>query len=320
MKLHSLLAAVGFALVAQAHAQTWPTKPVQIVVPATPGGTIDPLARIIGEALHHAFGQPFIIDNRPGAAGNIGLTKLAKSEPDGYTIGIAASSMLAINPHLYKAPGYDALKDLQPIALVSEVQNILVVNRNFPASNFREFVDYAKKHPGKINFGSSGNGSSMHLSGELFKSLTGTNMQHVPYSNVGEGTKDLMAGRIEAMFQLIPGIQGQIKAGTVKPIVLLSRQRSKLYPDLPTTGESGVPELQSSVWFGLVAPANTPKPIIERISNEIAKLQQDPNFLKRIESMGNDPLPGGSAEFTRLLVKETEKWRQIVKTAGVVAE
>jgi tripartite-type tricarboxylate transporter receptor subunit TctC len=315
-----LVAAVAAMALATAHAQGWPTKPVRMIVPATPGGTIDPLTRVVADQLSKTFGQQFVVENRPGAQGNTGLAAIAKADADGYTLGMAASSMLAINPHLYRTMPYDPLKDLAPIALVGDVQNVLVVHPSIPAKTLKEFTEYVNANPGKLNFGSSGNGSSMHLSGELYKKLTGTQMQHVPYANVGEATKDLVAGRTQLMFQLMTGIVGQVKAGNVRPIVVLSESRSSALPDVPTTVEVGMPQLQSSVWFGVVGPQGTPKPVIERVQAEVAKLLADPAFRKRLTDIGAEPLAGGPAEFAKKLADEYARWGEIVRLSGARIE
>ncbi|HTO49902.1 MAG TPA: tripartite tricarboxylate transporter substrate binding protein [Burkholderiales bacterium] len=315
-----LAAAATLFLLGAAQAQSWPTKPVKMIVPATPGGTIDPLTRVVADALSKDLGHQFVVENRPGAQGNTGLAAVAKADPDGYTLGIAASSMLAINPHLYKVMPYDPLKDLAPIALVGDVQNVLVVHPSIPATTLKEFTDYVNANPGKLNFGSSGNGSSMHLSGELYKKLSGTQMQHVPYANVGEATKDLVAGRTQLMFQLMTGIVGQVKAGNVRPIVVLSDRRSSALPDVPTTVEAGMPQLQSSVWFGIVGPQGTPNVVVDRVNAEVTKLLADPAFRKRLNDIGAEPFPGGPAEFTRRLAEEYARWGEVVKLSGARIE
>jgi tripartite-type tricarboxylate transporter receptor subunit TctC len=317
--MRSIAASIIVALAASASAaaqQAWPTKPVRLVVPATPGGTIDPLTRVVADQLARVLGQSFPVENRPGAQGNTGIASVAKSEADGYTLAMAASSMLAINPHLYKSVGYDAFKDLAPIALVGDVQNVLVVHPSLPVRTLAELTDFVRANPDKLNFGSSGNGSSMHLSGELYKRLTDTRMQHVPYTNVGEATRDLVAGRTQLMFQLMTGVQGQIKSGQVRALAVLSERRSSAVPDVPTTRELGVPQLQSSVWFGLIGPAGTPKPVIDRLSAEMALLLQDASFRKRLTDIGAEPLSGGPADFARLLAEESKKWAEIVKLSG----
>ena len=317
-----LAAATAAALLAlgAAQAQGWPTKPVKMIVPATPGGTIDPLTRVVADALSKDLGHQFVVENRPGAQGNTGLAALAKSDPDGYTLGMAASSMLAINPHLYKGMPYDPLRDLAPIALVGDVQNVLVVHPSIPAKTLKEFTDYVSANPGRLNFGSSGNGSSMHLSGELYKKLSGTQMQHVPYANVGDATKDLVAGRTQLMFQLMTGIVGQVKAGTVRPIVVLSDRRSSALPDVPTTVEAGMPQLQSSVWFGIVGPQGTPNVVVDRVNVEVTKLLADPAFRKRLSDIGAEPFPGGPADFAKRLAEEYARWGEVVKLSGARIE
>ena len=315
-----LAAAVVLLALGTAQAQSWPAKPVKMIVPATPGGTIDPLTRVAADALSKDLGPQFVVENRPGAQGNTGLAAVAKADPDGYTLGMAASSMLAINPHLYAKMPYDPLKDLAPIALVGDVQNVLVVHPSIPAKTLKEFTDYVSANPGRLNFGSSGNGSSMHLSGELYKKLSGTQMQHVPYANVGEATKDLVAGRTQLMFQLMTGIVGQVKAGTVRPIVVLSDRRSSALPDVPTTVEAGMPQLQSSVWFGIVGPQGTPSVVVDRVNAEVTKLLADPAFRKRLADIGAEPFPGGPAEFAKRLAEEYARWGEIVKLSGARIE
>ena len=315
-----LAAAAAMLVLGAAEAQSWPMKPVKVIVPATPGGTIDPLTRVVADALSKDLGHQFVVENRPGAQGNTGLAAVAKADPDGYTLGMAASSMLAINPHLYTKMPYDPLKDLAPIALVGDVQNVLVVHPSIPAKTLKEFTDYVSANPGKLNFGSSGNGSSMHLSGELFKKLSGTQMQHVPYANVGDATKDLVAGRTQLMFQLMTGIVGQVKAGNVRPIVVLSDRRSSALPDVPTTVEAGMPQLQSSVWFGIVGPQGTPNVVVDRMNAEVTKLLADPAFRKRLNDIGAEPFPGGPAEFAKRLAEEYARWGEVVKLSGARIE
>ena len=322
MKLASrfLVAAAAALAVGTGQAQGWPTKPVRMIVPATPGGTIDPLTRVVADALSKDLGHQFVVENRPGAQGNTGLAAVAKADPDGYTLGMAASSMLAINPHLYSKMPYDPLKDLAPIALVGDVQNVLVVHPSMPVRTLKEFTEYVDANPGKLNFGSSGNGSSMHLSGELFKKLSATQMQHVPYANVGDATKDLVAGRTQLMFQLMTGVVGQVKAGNLRAIVVLSDRRSSALPDVPTTVEAGMPQLQSSVWFGVVGPQGTPKAVVDRVNAEVTKLLADPAFRKRLTDIGAEPLAGGPDDFAKRLADEYARWGEVVKLSGARIE
>ena len=303
-----------FAL--QVHAQQWPSKPVRFIVPAGPGGTIDPLSRFLADTYTKVFGQNFIIENRPGAQGNTGLAAIAKAEPDGYTIGMAASSMFAINPHVYKTLPYDPRKELVGIVLVGDVPNILVVHPDLPVKTLAEFIAYAKANPDKLNFGSTGNGSSMHLAGELFKTLTGTKMAHVPYSVPADATRDLISGRTQLMFQLMTGIQAQVKAERVRPIAVLSDKRWPGLPDVPTTVEQGMKELKSSVWFAVVAPHGIAPPIVERLNAETNKLLADAEFRNRIQGLGAAPMGGSPADYRRLFDEDYARWAEVVRVSG----
>jgi tripartite-type tricarboxylate transporter receptor subunit TctC len=311
-----LIAMVSLLLAAPLQAQTWPTKPVKFIVPAGPGGTIDPLSRFIADAYSKAFGHNFVLENRPGAQGNTGLAAIAKAEADGYTIGMAASSMIAINPHLYQTMPYDPRKELIGIVLIGDVPNILVVHPDVPVKTLAEFTAYAKANPGKLNFGSTGNGSSMHLAGELYKTLTGTQMTHIPYKIPADATNDLISGRTQLMFQLMTGIQGQVKAGRVRPIAVLSDKRWPGLPDVPTTAEQGMGRIKSSVWFAVVAPVGTPQAVIDRVNAETNKLLADAEFRNRIQTLGAAPMGGSSADYRRLYDEEWTRWAEVVKASG----
>ena len=312
--LFSLVVLILFPLGVQA--QGWPAKPVKFVVPAGQGGTIDPLSRFFADAYTKIFGQTFVIENRPGAQGNTGLAAIAKADPDGYTVGMAASSMIAINPHLYKTMPYDPRKELAGIVLVGDVPNILVVHPDVPARDLREFTSYVKANAGKLNFGSTGNGSSMHLAGELFKTLTGTSMTHIPYKVPADATNDLISGRTQLMFQLMTGIQGQVKAGRVRPIAVLSDKRWPGLPDVPTTVEQGMGNLKSSVWFAIVAPAGFPAALIDRINAETNKLLAGAEFRARVQSLGAAPMGGSAADYRKLYDEEYARWAEVVKVSG----
>ena len=300
----------------EAQAQSWPVKPVKFIVPAGPGGTIDPLSRFLADSYSKLFGQNFILENRPGAQGNTGLAAIAKADPDGGTIGMAASSMIAINPHVYKAMPYDPRKELAGIVLVGDVPNILVVHPDVPVKTLAEFIAYAKANPGKLNFGSTGNGSSMHLAGELFKTITGTSMAHVPYSVPADATRDLISGRTQLMFQLMTGIQAQVKAERVRPIAVLSDTRWPGLPDVPTTVEQGMKTLRSSVWFAVVAPHRVSQSVVERINAETNKLLADEEFRKRIQGLGAAPMGGTPADFRKLYDEDYARWAEVVKVSG----
>jgi tripartite-type tricarboxylate transporter receptor subunit TctC len=298
------------------HAQAWPNKPVKFIVPSGPGGTIDPLGRFLADTYAKSFGHNFVIENRPGAQGNTGIAAIAKAEPDGYTIGIAASSMIAINPHVYPTMPYDPRKELTGIVLVGDVPNILVVHPDVPVKSLAEFTAYVKANPNKLNFGSTGNGSSMHLAGELYKTLTSTVMTHVPYKVPADATNDLISGRTQLMFQLMTGIQGQVKAGRVRPIAVLSDKRWPGLPDVPTTVEQGMGNLKSSVWFAIVGPNGLPQGVVERVNAETNKLLADPEFRNRIQTLGAAPMGGSPADFRKLFDEEYARWAEVVKVSG----
>jgi len=312
----TLIAVIALAAATVAQAQSWPAKPVRFIVPAGQGGTIDPLSRFFADAYAKAFGQGFVIDNRPGAQGNTGLAAIAKADADGYTIGMAASSMIAINPHLYATMPYDPRKELAGVVLVGDVPNILVVHPDVPVKTMAEFTAHVRANPNKLNFGSTGNGSSMHLAGELFKTLTSTQMTHIPYKVPADATNDLISGRTQLMFQLMTGIQGQVKAGRVRPIAVLSDKRWPGLPEVPTSVEQGMGNLKSSVWFAVVAPNGVPAAVIERINAETNKMLADPAFRDRVQTLGAAPMGGSTADYRKLYYEEFTRWAAVVKASG----
>jgi len=326
LRRRRLLVSAGIALVPAAlpgvaFAQgAWPNKPVRIVVPFAPGGTTDILARALAPELAKAFGQTFVIDNKPGAGGNLGSDIVAKSPPDGYTLLMGTVGTHAINASLYPKMPFDPVKDFVPIVLVAGVPNVLVMNpakaESAKINTVADLIRYAKANPGKLNMASSGNGTSIHLSGELFKSMTGTYMLHFPYRGSGPALLDLIGGTMDLMFDNLPSALPQIKAGKLKAIAVTSAQRSAAVPDLPTIAESGVKGFDASSWFGLLAPAGTPADIVNRIQQETAKSFESPAFKERLLSQG--AIPGGQppAEFAKFIAAETKKWAQVVKVSG----
>lgn len=306
-------------LVLPAFAQDWPAgKTVQIVVPAPGGGgTGDSIARVVSEALAKRLQTSVVIDNKPGANGNIGASAAATAAPDGHHLLFSWAGTLAVNPSLYRNLSYDPQKDFVPIVLIADVPNILVVNNDLPAKDLAEFTRYAKANPGKLNFGSTGNGSSMHLAGELFMRETGAQMVHVPYNAPGTATTNLMAGDIQLMFQLIPGIVGQVKGGKVRAIAVMAPTRSPALPDVPTTVELGQPQLQSSTWFALLAPKGTSPAIVARLNAEVNEILKDPAVRTRLSGMGATPLGGTSKELADHLAAETAKWGRIVRDSKI---
>ncbi len=321
--LHLTLAAalLGPAVV---FAQTgWPSKPVRIVVPFAAGGTTDILARAIAPELQRAFGQPFIIDNKPGAGGNTGATEVSKAPHDGYTLLMGTVGTHAINAALYPKMPYDHLKDFVPVTLVASVPNVLVVNAAFAQkhgiSTVADLTRALKAHPGQFNMASSGNGTSIHLAGEQYKSMTSTFMLHIPYRGSGPALIDLIGGSMDVMFDNLPSAMPHIKSGRLKALAVTSAKRSDALPDLPTIGEAGGPTLkgyEASSWFGLVAPAGTPADTITRLQQETAKALGTPALKERLLAQG--AIPGGmsSAEFASFIQAETAKWARVVKASG----
>jgi tripartite-type tricarboxylate transporter receptor subunit TctC len=316
-------AALLVALPGLALAQVWPSKPVRIVVPFAAGGTTDILARALAPELQKAFGQPFVVDNKPGAGGNTGAAEVAKAAPDGYTFLMGTVGTHAINTALYPKMPYDHVKDFAPVTLVAGVPNVLVVN---PAFAERHKVDSvpalakaAAAHPGRFNMASSGNGTSIHLSGELFKTLTGTFMLHMPYRGSGPALIDLMGGNVDLMFDNLPSAMPHIKSGKLKALAVTSAARSAALPELPTVAEAGGPALkayEASSWFGLLAPAGTPPEIVQRVQQETAKALAVPAIRERLQAQGAIPSGNTPAEFTKFIADETAKWAKVVKASG----
>jgi tripartite-type tricarboxylate transporter receptor subunit TctC len=316
--------ACTFAVLASAHAQgVWPTKPVRIVVPFAPGGTTDILARALVPDLSRAFGQQFIVDNRAGAGGNVGAEIVARAPGDGYTLLMGTVGTHGINRALYAKLPYDPIKDFAPVTLVAAVPNVMVMNADkamaLGVKNVQDFIRVAKASPGKMNMASSGNGTSIHLAGELFKSMTGTYMLHLPYRGSGPALMDMVAGNADVMFDNLPSSMAQIKAGKLTALAVTSGERSAALPDVPTVEQAGGPALkgyEASSWFGLLAPAGTPPDIVNRIQQEVAKALASPAMKERLLAQG--AIPGGNtpAEFTRHIDNEHRKWAGVVKASG----
>jgi tripartite-type tricarboxylate transporter receptor subunit TctC len=319
---HILLATTALPLAARAES-AWPSKPVRIVVPFAAGGTTDILARAVAPELQRVFGQPFIIDNKPGAGGNSGAAEVAKSPADGYTLLMGTVGTHAINPALYPKMPYDHIKDFAPVTLVAGVPNVVVMNpasaQKYGVGTIADLARAAKANPGKLNVASSGNGTSIHLSAELFKSLTGTFMLHLPYRGSGPALIDLMSGSVDLMFDNLPSALPHIKSGKLKALAVTSAQRSGALPEVPTVAEAGGPQLKSyeaSSWFGLLAPAGTPAEVVNRIQQETAKALATPVIKERMLSQGAIPSGMTPAAFTAFIAAETRKWAQVVKASG----
>lgn len=299
---------------------TWPTKPVKIVVPFAPAGTTDILARALAPELSRAFGQPFVIENKPGAGGNLGADQVAKSN-DGHTLLMGTVGTHAINPALYAKMPYDHVKDFVPITLVAGVPNVLVMNpakaEALGIQGVPDLIRVAKASPGKLNMASSGNGTSIHLAGELFKSMTGTYMVHFPYRGSGPALLDLLGGNMDLMFDNLPSAMPHIKAGKLKALAVTSAERSAALPELPTIAEAGpLKGFEASSWFGLLAPAGTPAEVVNRIQQETAKALATPAMKERLVAQGAIPSGMSPADFAALIAAETKKWAAVVKASG----
>ncbi len=298
-------------------AESYPTRPIRFVVPYPPGGTTDILARVIGVKISESMGQQVVVDNRPGAGGNIGTDLVAKAAPDGYTLVVSAVSTLAIGASLYSNLPYDVLKDLAPVALIGAVPNVLVVNPSVPAKSVRELVALAKAQPGKLNFGSAGTGTTVHFAGELFKMLAGVNMIHVPYRGAAPAMTDLLGGQIQLMFDFLSSSLPYIKAGRIRALAVTSPKRTPLMLELPTVAESGVPGYEVLGYFGILAPAKTTRSVVGKLNAEVVRIVRLPDVQERLAQEGVDASNARPEEFSRYLANEVEKWAKVVKVSGV---
>jgi tripartite-type tricarboxylate transporter receptor subunit TctC len=303
-----------------APAQTYPDKPIRLVVPFPAGGTTDILARAVGQKLGEHLGQQVVVDNKPGAGGNIGSDIVAKSAPDGYTLVMGTVGTHAINASLYKKMPYDHIKDFVPVSLVALVPNILVAHPSVPVNSVKDLIAYAKANPGKLNFASSGNGTSIHLSGELFKTAAGVEMTHVPYKGSAPAVTDLLGGQVQLMFDNMPSALPHVKAGKLKALGVTTAKRFPAAPDIPTIAEAGVPGYEASSWFGVLAPAGTPKEIVNKLSSEIAKILQTPEIKERLLSQGAEPVGNTPDQFAAFIKAETAKWAKVVKESGATVD
>ena len=311
-----------YAAAGAAHAQApWPSKPVRIVVPFAPGGTTDILARAVAPELAKAFGQSFVVDNRAGAGGNVGADLVAKSPADGYTLLMGTVGTHGINKSLYSKMPFDPQKDFAPITLVAGVPNVMVMNadtaRSLNINSVADFIQYARAHPGKLNMASSGNGTSIHLAGELFKSMTGIFMTHIPYTGSGPAMLGMVSGQVDVMFDNLPSAMPQIKGGKLKAFAVTSAQRSSAIPELPTIEEAGkLKGYEASSWFGLLAPVGTPADIVNRLQQETAKALNAPAIKEKLLAQGAIPSGNTPAEFARFIEAEIRKWAPVVKASG----
>ena len=297
----------------------YPSKPIRLVVPFGAGGTTDVLARAIGQRLTEAWGQPVVVENRPGAGGNIGTESVAKSAADGYTM-LLISVGFASNPALYSKLPFDPIKDFAPVTLVATTQNVLIVHPSVPARSARELIQLAKSRPGQLNFGSSGTGTSQHLAGELFKSMAGVQMQHVPYRGSAPALTALIGGEVSLMFNNLLTALPHVKAGRLRALAVTSAERSPAAPEIPTMAESGLPGYDVSTWYGLLVPAGTPKEIVARLNAEVVRILNLPELKERLRSQGADVIPSTPDQFAAHIRQEMVKWAQVVRQSGARAD
>ena len=304
---------------AQQAAQAFPNKPITIVVPASPGGAIDIAARLIGARFTAAWGQPVTIENKGGAAGMLGSDFVAKTAPDGHTLALVASSH-AINPSLYKKLPFDTVKSFEPVAQTHVVPLMLVVNKDIPAKNVTELVGYLKGHPGQASYASSGNGGAPHMSAELFKSMAGVDVAHVPYKGSTAAHPDLIAGRTALMFDTVAAVAPQVKGGKVRALAVTTPRRSGLFPELPTMAEAGLKGYDTSTWGGLLAPAGTPKDVIAKLNAEVNKALATPDVREKLAAAGIEPAGGTPQQFNDFIQSEMARWAKVASSAGIQPE
>lgn len=308
----------GFFLIGSAAAQDYPTRPVRWVVGYPAGGATDILARLVGQRLSERLHQQFVIENKPGAGNNVGTEAVVNADPDGYTI-LLVNPANGINASLYAKLSFNFIRDIAPVAGIARVPNVMIVPPDFPAKTVAEFIAYTKANPGKVNMASSGNGTSIHLSGELFKAMTGVEMQHVPYRGSAPAITDMIGNRVQVMFDNMPSAISHIKAGTLRALAVTTADRSAELPNVPTVGDT-VKGYEASAWFGIGAPKNTPKAIIDKLNKEVNAILAEPAMKTRIAELGGVTLIGSPEDFGKIIVSETDKWEKVVKFAGAKVE
>lgn len=300
--------------------QTYPSKTIKLVVPFPPAGTTDLMARTLAQKLHERLGKPVVVENRPGAGGNIGGEVVARSPADGHTLLLCTVSTHGINPTLYPKMPYDAIKDFSPVAFVARVSNVLMVNPKLPANSMQELIALAKAQPGKLMFASSGNGTSLHLSGELFASMAGLDVKHVPYKGSAAALAEVVNGQVPFMFDNLPSALPQIRAGKLRPLAVTMSKRIPQLPQVPTVIEAGLPGFEVVSWFGVLAPAHTPEDVANKLNTEINKILGDAQVRARLVEQGSEPLPMTRAQFAQHIQSEIAKWGKVVKASGATIE
>jgi tripartite-type tricarboxylate transporter receptor subunit TctC len=313
-----LLTCLCILLFTQVHAQGYPSRPLRVVVPFAPGGSTDIFARLIAERLAAPLGQPVIVENRAGASGNIGAEAVAKAQPDGYTVLMATTGVMAINNALFKTIAYDAAKDLEPVILIASITNVLAVPVDLPAKNVSDLIALAKKEDGKLTFASSGAGSSTHLSAELFKSMAGIDVVHIPFKGSGQALIDVVAGRVSMIFDNMPSALPHIKSSKLRALGVTGSRRSGVLPDVPTIAEAGLPGYESLSWSGFAVPAATPKDVVQRLNRETATILATSDMKQKLAEQGADAVGGPPEAFAEHVRREREKWGRLVRERNIV--
>ncbi len=317
-RLALALAALCVSAAGPAHAADYPTRPVKWVVPYPPAGTTDVLARIVAQWLTEKMGQPFVIENKPGAGNNLGVESVVNAPPDGYTM-LLVNPANGINATLYKNLNFNFIRDIAPVAGLIRTPNVMEVTPSFPAKTVAEFIAHCKANPGKINMASSGSGTSVHLSGELFKSMTGCQMLHVPYKGAGPALTDLMGGQVDVLFDNLPSSIGHIKGGKLRALAVTSQEREPSMSHLPTVAET-VPGYEATAWFGVGMPKGTPREIIDKVNAEVNRALADPKMRERLAELGGKPIGGTPEDFGKVIAAETAKWEKVVISSGAKVE
>jgi tripartite-type tricarboxylate transporter receptor subunit TctC len=312
------VAAAAALALGTASAADYPVKPVKFVVPYAPAGTTDVLARIVAQWLTEKLGQPFVVENKPGAGNNVGTESVVNAAPDGYTM-LLVNPANGINATLYKDLKFNFIRDIAPVAGLVRTPNVMEVTNGLPVKTVKEFIDYCKANPGKINMASSGSGTSVHLSGELFKFMTGCNMLHVPYKGAGPALTDLIGGQVHVLFDNLPSSAGHIKAGRLRALAVTSEQRDPSLPNVPTVAET-VPGYEATAWFGIGMPKGTPREFIDKINAEVNRALADPKMRERLAELGGKPIAGTPEDFGKVIAAETAKWEKVVISSGAKVE
>jgi tripartite-type tricarboxylate transporter receptor subunit TctC len=320
MKLHHVLWAAILVFPVIAFSQAYPSKPVRVIVTFPPGSTPDIVGRALASRLQEAMGQPFVVENRSGAGGNVGADAVAKAPPDGYTLLVSTNGVFAINKALYKAMPFDPDKDLAALSLLATAPQMLVVHPSLGLKNFKDFIEYAKRNPGKLSYGSVGSGSASHLTMELLKSDAGIDLVHVPYKGFPPAVTDLLSGNIHTMFAIVPGVLPHVKAGKMAPLAVTALKRSGLAPEVPSVAELGYPQLESLAWIGLGAPAGLPTDVVDRITSETTQGMRRPEVRELLGRQGFDVVAGSPQEFSRWIQAESAKWTRVIRASGATAD